>query len=644
MIKLWDYKKSFQHNRDTLSNSMRLVLAITLFILLTTPTSAINIEEGVTIPIIAAYSTMEGETGVLLNATVIVTEGNGHVFVDTQPYTQVDLQGSARMATLVASDITGIDPTKHDFYFIIEVTSPIVSGPSAGAPLTVAAIADIEDWQLIDGVVMTGMINPDGSIGPVGGIPYKLDAAAQHGMSLFIVPEGQINVVITESTIVRKGAFVAVEEKTIEVDLVERGQELNVEVVEAITIEDAVELFTGHEIHRSEPPVGVWSAEYLDVLRPLGRNVLDEANQLYLVAVNETTQFSGTLDIQKGLLDRGQEQYDEQQYYAATNTGLLVLNNLKFMLWWEEYSNTEDQDEYLNCLYQTVSLEVNHSRKEVERFKEEGVKDVDGVGAAEIRVVMAEQLLEDARSTETEVDYVKTLALASMRAETVLWWLSLVNTDHTTDDSMLKDRAGWYVGTASSVVTYARTIISGSQSMHGLSGLLDEADVSLDRAVIEYERGYYSGAIYDSLLAYVQASTAISLMGYSDVGTKIQRSADAARVSIEESRDAGIEPVLAVSAYEYADSLELPSQQIVEYNYARVLAKTTLQLTTVSNVSHSVVSVTPIPLKTVCQTPKATSTSTSTPQVPAEDGLDVPCFQILSGILAVFAAAILLRR
>ena len=642
MIKLWDYKKSFQHNRYTLSNSMRLVLAITLFILLTTPTSAINIDEGVTIPIIAAYSTMEGETGVLLNATVIVTEGNGHVFVDTQPYTQVDLQGSARMATLVASDITGIDPTKHDFYFIIEVTSPIISGPSAGAALTVAAIADIEDWQLIDGVVMTGMINPDGSIGPVGGIPYKLDAAAQHGTSLFIVPEGQVNVVITKSTIVRKGAFVAVEEKTIEVDLVERGQELNVEVVEAITIEDAVELFTGHEIHRSEPPIGVWSAEYLDVLRPLGRNVLDEANQLYLVAVNETTQFSGTLEIQKGLLDKAQEQYDEQQYYAATNTGLLILNNLKFTLWWEEYSNAEDQNEYLNHLYQTISLEVNHSRLEVERFKGEGVKDVDGVGAAEIRVVMAEQLLEDARSTETEVDYIETLALASMRAETVLWWLSLVNTDHTTDDSMLKDRAGWYVGTASSVVTYARTIISESDSMHGLSGLLDEADVSLDRAVIEYERGYYSGAIYDSLLAYVQASTAISLMGYSDVGTKIQRGANAARVSIEESRNAGIEPVLAVSAYEYADSLELPSQQIVEYNYARVLAKTTLQLTTTSNVSHSAVSATPIPLKTVCQTPKATSTST--PQVPAEDGLNVPGFPILFGILGVFAVMILLRK
>ena len=113
------------------------------------------------------------------------------------------------------------------------------------------------------------------------------------------------------------------------------------------------------------------------------------------------------------------------------------------------------------------------------------------------------------------------------------------------------------------------------------------------------------------------------------MGTKVQRSANAARVSIEESKNAGIEPVLAVSAYEYADSLELPSQRIVQNNYARVLAKTTLQLTTVSNVSHSVVSVTPIPLKTVCPTEKATSTSTH--QIPVKYGLECLVFKLLLG-------------
>ncbi|MCD4814850.1 MAG: hypothetical protein K8R06_00450, partial [Methanosarcinales archaeon] len=68
----------------------------------------------------------------------------------------------------------------------------------------------------------------------------------------------------------------------------------------------------------------------------------------------------------------------------------------------------------------------------------------------------------------------------------------------------------------------------------------------------------------------------------------------------------------------------------------------TLQLTTVSNVSHSVVSATPIPLKTVC--PTQTPTPTPAPQVPAEDGLDVPGFPIPSGILAVFTIAVLLKK
>ena len=64
--------KTTQHNRYTLPNSISLLLAITLFILLTTPTSAINIDEGVTIPIVAAYSTIEGESGVLLNGDFLL--------------------------------------------------------------------------------------------------------------------------------------------------------------------------------------------------------------------------------------------------------------------------------------------------------------------------------------------------------------------------------------------------------------------------------------------------------------------------------------------------------------------------------------------------------------------------------------------
>ncbi|PPA79664.1 MAG: Archaeal Lon protease [ANME-2 cluster archaeon HR1] len=626
---------------------MRFILAIILTFLFVTPACALNMEEGITVPIVAAYSTPDGESGVLLNATVIVTPGNGHVFVDTQPYTQMDLQGSARMATLVASDVTGIDPSEYDFYFIIEVTSPIIGGPSAGAALTVATIADIMNWELSQDVVMTGMINPDGSIGPVGGIPYKLDAAAQYGASLFIVPEGQTEVMISNKKTVKGGPFVMIEDEPVLIDVIERGKEQNVNVVEVANIQEAVEFFTGNRINISIPPKGVWSAEYLNTLRPLSANVLSDANLLYHKALNETTQFSDILQSQEELLRYGYEQYDDQQYYAATNTGLLILNNLKFILWYEEYQNqnAEDKNEYLNNLLEQVTREINKSRQEVDAFKDGGVVDVDSVGAAEIRVVMAEQFLEDARSADSDKQFIEILAQASMRAQTVGWWLSLANSNTIIPETTLKDRAGWYVGTASSVVIYTETIIHEMESWHGLLILLQEAEESLNRAKIEYERGYYSGAIFDSLLAAEQASTAISLLGYADVDTKINRSADSARIAIEEVRNAGIEPVLAVSAYEFADSLESPSQKIVEYNYARVVAKTTMQLTNTSNLNissnvsemNTTTTDTPIPLKTISPAPAQTSSANEQDPV-------IPGFSMLLVIIGILVVSFILRR
>jgi uncharacterized protein len=182
------------------------------------------------------------------------------------------------------------------------------------------------------------------------------------------------------------------------------------------------------------------------------------------------------------------------------------------------------------------------------------------------------------------------------------------------------------------------------ESWHGLLNLLQEAEKSLDRAKIEYERGYYSGAIFDSLLAAEQASTAISLLGYADVDTKINRSAESARIAIEEVRNAGIEPVLAASAYEFADSLESPSQKIVEYNYARVIAKTTMQLTNTQNLNissnisemNTTTTDTPMPLKTICPAP--TQTSSANEQDPV-----IPGFSMLLVLIGIFLVSFICR-
>jgi predicted S18 family serine protease len=128
----------------------------------------------------AVASSESGYVGVISTITVTVqNNGSGRVFVDTLPLTQVDMQGSARLAVKVASALvrndanSDIDPSKYDYFFVVRTDSPIIGGPSAGGIMTVATISLLQGWELSNKTVMTGMINPDGSIGPIGGIPQN---------------------------------------------------------------------------------------------------------------------------------------------------------------------------------------------------------------------------------------------------------------------------------------------------------------------------------------------------------------------------------------------------------------------------------------------------------------------------------------
>jgi PDZ domain-containing protein len=54
-------------------------------------------------------------------------------------------------------------------------------GRSAGAVLAVGFLAVLRGDGLIRGVALTGTLQPDGRIGPVGGLPDKIRAAAREG-------------------------------------------------------------------------------------------------------------------------------------------------------------------------------------------------------------------------------------------------------------------------------------------------------------------------------------------------------------------------------------------------------------------------------------------------------------------------------
>ncbi len=538
------------------------------------------LEGGVSVPLVADRSTENGDEGILLSAQVIVTNGTGHVFVDTNPYTQVDLQGSARLAAMVASDVLGVDEKAYDFYYIIDISSPIIGGPSAGGALTVATIAAIKNWTLKPNVVMTGMINPDESIGPVGGIPYKLQAAAAKNATLFLIPEGQSNVTITKTVTITKGAFVITQETQENVDVVDLGKKLNVDVKEVGTIQDAVLAFTGHEIASPAYNGTILTPEYLSLLLPLASNLKNESHSMY----NETLLLpeSQFLDQANGILKTADAMYDDKKYYAATSSYFNAMIDLRFVQWSDGYSKASDKEQYLNELVTKVENQINSSESDLNNFKSNGVSDVEAVGAAESRITSARERLDEAIKLNDTNDKIFSLAFANERARTAQWWLTLaLPGGKTVPENILKDRAGWYLSQAQSINTYMQALLSESGAH---AGITTGADEDIANAQAELERGYYAGAIFDSLQATVTASTSIGLLG-TNATAKIEESNESARAAINEARMAGIEPTLAVSAYEYAEFMTNPFDKISQYSYAAMIAKTSIVLN-----SHAVAS------------------------------------------------------
>jgi hypothetical protein len=133
------------------------------------------------------------------------------------------------IAILFGAMAEGMNPTAYEFSFS---TSGHIDGPSAGGLMTVAILAGLRNELIDPEATMTGTLNPDGSIGPVGGIPHKLEGAAGIGKKLVLIPVGQ------------RQSFD--ENEQTYVDVIERGRELGLEVREVSTIFEAYELLTGH--------------------------------------------------------------------------------------------------------------------------------------------------------------------------------------------------------------------------------------------------------------------------------------------------------------------------------------------------------------------------------------------------------------
>lgn len=183
--------------------------------------------------------------GVLTLLTVEAHPGKGRTLVDIDNLLfWADTQHSIRVAKKVAQEITKINLSNYDIIYNIYANASIIGGESAGAALTIATIAALQNKTLNDKVIITGTINHDGTIGPVSAIMAKAKAAKAGGANLFLVPLLQSREVVYETRKhcekIGPAEFCSIEQVPKRINV---SEEANITVIEVGSIEEAIAYF-----------------------------------------------------------------------------------------------------------------------------------------------------------------------------------------------------------------------------------------------------------------------------------------------------------------------------------------------------------------------------------------------------------------
>lgn len=180
------------------------------------------------------------EKGALLEISVEIRPGKGRVLVQTTPLMGVIFQDAANTAVFVAENKTGKQLSSSDIIFSITAPdqTPGVDGPSAGALMTLLTISAIDDnIKLNNSITLTGTIDNEGNIGPIGGILEKAQAAKAGGKTLFLVPRKNSQLVTYKDVERKFGGFTIVERESETVDTkeyIEKNVGIRIEYVDTI--------------------------------------------------------------------------------------------------------------------------------------------------------------------------------------------------------------------------------------------------------------------------------------------------------------------------------------------------------------------------------------------------------------------------
>lgn len=140
------------------------------------------------------------------------------------------------IGSFVAAGMLGKDLT--DFRFTGEAGG-LIDGASAGALMTAGFLASMLGDDIDPSATMTGTVNPDGTVGPVGGIPQKFEAAIAAGKKKLGYPVG-----LRYAVDINTGQ---------NVDLEQLARDKGAQAFEIKDVREAYKLMTGKDLPATVP-------------------------------------------------------------------------------------------------------------------------------------------------------------------------------------------------------------------------------------------------------------------------------------------------------------------------------------------------------------------------------------------------------
>ncbi len=563
---------------------MRKVIPLLLVIIL------IGTSFSITSLKIVGVSEQDGKyVGVVANLTVIKKPGTGKVFISTDPLAKVDTQASARLAHDVACDILEKDCSKYDFYYIISSDTPLVGGPSAGAAMTIATMAELTNVSVYSDVAITGTITPYGDIGPVGGIYEKLGAAATFA-KVFLVPKGETKAEIIEGN------------STKTIDIVEyANKEYGMKVIPVEDVYQAFRYMTGYEIKRPSTNVLKYDEEGM---KKIAEDLIEYANQkkndlridMNLLKSDQSSKIKSIVDEANKNLETAKEQFDEKNYYSAASFAVGAITNYNYAR--NLYHLYVNDTTFFEKEKRDIESNLKVVNSTISRIKIDSMEDIEAISISYDRMMDAYKYLDLAEKEYNSGDKERAmyyLAYADMRSISSYDWLFLVNyfkgnLNLKFNENKLKPLAMQKIDLATTYVTYADILVSAQANFR--------AHEHLQSAISAYNSRNYLYAIFEATRAYADSSIAIEASYIlSDVNSSLDEFKVGTERTITRAEASGVIPIMAVNYLEYANSLKRkdPLSAFVYYAYARNFAYLPMEIAKYEG--NNIISVNPVKIE-----------------------------------------------